>query len=117
MFIALFQQGIYMDIDAIVTRHANKRIRERVGISKSASKNLAKKVLKDGLDSSELEGKIKEYVDKVSSKSKNGNNIKFFNDKIYIFANEFLLTVIPLPKHLMKVSLKLRKRIKGESSK
>lgn len=105
-----------MDINAIVTKHANKRIRERVGISKKASKKLAKKVLKEGLDPSELDGKIKEYVDRVISKSKNGNNIKFYNEKIYIFANEFLLTVIPLPKHLMKVSLKLRKRIKSESS-
>jgi hypothetical protein len=104
--------------DAVVTNHANKRIRERVGVNKKSTDTLATKALKKGLAHTELKGGLRKYVDGIFFKSKTANNIKVLHDKVYIFREHVLITVITLPHNLARVSNQLmKKRNKSEESK
>ncbi|MDB4330218.1 hypothetical protein N9948_00625 [bacterium] len=96
--------------DAVVTDHANKRIRERVGVSKKTTKTLANKALVEGLDHSELKGSLKRFVNGLYMRSKSANNIKVLHDKAYIFKDTVLITVLSLPHNLARVSSQLLKK-------
>lgn len=99
---------------AVVTNHAVKRIRERVGVNKRATENLARKALKDGLSHKDLSGNLRRYVDSVFFRSRTANNLKVLHDKVYIFKNNVLITVISLPQNLAKVALKIKNRRKED---
>ena len=99
-----------MTEEAIVTRHADKRIRERVGVGKKNTKALADKALKIGLKHGELTGPLRRFVDSVFFKSRTASNFRVLHDKVYIFKGTILITVINLPTKLVKISTKLFKK-------
>jgi len=97
------------DEESRVTQHAGKRIRERVGVNKKSIQTVADRALTRGLDHNELTGKLKRYIDKLWFRSKTANNMKVYAEKVYIFRDTTLITVVPLPTGLKKIANKLYK--------
>ena len=81
-----------------VTRHANKRTRKRVGIPQKAVYRNARSALERGLGYAEAKGGLKRYIGWLYS-SYNGaaNNIRIYNNYVYIFRDDVLITVLNLP--------------------
>ena len=90
-----------------VTDHAQKRIKERLGINKKSIQKVSDKALSLGLKHSETTGRLKKYADSLYLKKKRGFNIRIYSEKVYLFANETLVTVLPLPTDLKKIANKL----------
>ena len=80
-----------------VTYHAEKRIRQRIGVPKSAVKKLAVKARNQGVERVETHGSLRRYLDALYHYNPNTTSVYVMSEKIYIFANEALITVLNLP--------------------
>ena len=85
-----------------VTRHAEKRIRERSGIPKRAIKRSAQLAFDTGYRHSETKGRLREFLDAVYLREGTANNMRVFGDKVYVFCNHTLVTVLQIPASIMK---------------
>ena len=90
-----------------VTLHAGKRIRERMGVKKKSIQTISDRAYLKGLNHNETAGHLKRYIDKLYFRSKTANNIKVFAEKIYLFNEKTLITVVPLPTSLKRIANKL----------
>lgn len=97
--------------NAIVTNHAKQRTKDRLGISKKLADKNANKALRDGLTHADTKGNLKSYLDKIYLKHRTANNLRIYNQKVYIFDESVLITVINLPYTLVKTADKLQKGI------
>lgn len=93
-----------------VTRHALERAKERSGLSKSAARNLATRALECGLTRSDVVGPLGYYLDGRLRSHGHGNNMRVYGENVFIFHNEVLITVFPLPASLKRAASKLMKR-------
>jgi len=93
-----------------VTHHAEKRVRERVGVNKKTVQKVSNRALKEGLAHCELTGKLKKFISELYLRNSTANNIKIYGEKVYIFRRNILITVVPLPHHLKKLANKLAKK-------
>lgn len=90
-----------------VTKHASKRIRERLGLPKRAVEKNAVEAFHKGKPHSQCKGRLKKYIDYILLHQ--GHSIKgkprIWNNMIYLFTNsETLVTVFHLPPHLRRRS-------------
>ena len=90
---------------AIITKHAERRLKQRCGIGKKSSKRMVSKIFKNGIKHSQTTGALNKWVTSLFFKHKTANNIRIHGDKAYIFCGETLVTVIPIPNEL-KVTYK-----------
>lgn len=81
-----------------VTRHAADRTHERLGIPKKATDKIAAKAFECGIRREEISGSLRRYLDHLYSQHYTANNIRIFTYYIYIFCEETLVTVEPLPQ-------------------
>lgn len=88
-------------MQAQVTQHAQKRIRKRIHINKKSSERQCKLALERGYDENTITGRLKDYIYTLSLRS-NTNLIKIYNNQIFIFKNEKLITVWNIPNKLNK---------------
>lgn len=101
----------------IVTRHAEKRLKERIGLSKKALQRAAETAYDKGVKHHETTGNLNKWVTSLYFNNCAANNIRLYNDKAWIFAGQNLVTVIQVPASL-KNSLKEtldRKKNSGHS--
>ena len=94
--------------DLKVSKHAEKRMKERVGLNKKTIDNVAKRALEKGLAHKDLKGSLLKYINSLYLSHKKANNIKVFNNKVYLFRDTLLITVIPLPFKYTKLYLRIR---------
>lgn len=85
-----------------VTRHAQKRIRERNGANKKAVYRIAEKALKEGIPHSRTKGRLNKWITGIYFQNKKVNNIRIYGDKAYLFSDEFLITVLQIPAYITK---------------
>ena len=85
---------------AVVSNHAEKRIRERVGLKKKCVDKNAEKALEKGLKHSDVRGRLKKYMDKIYLSGRNVNNARIYHHFVYLFHDNLLITVVPLPREL-----------------
>lgn len=85
-----------------ITRHAEQRIRERMGLNKKSIERMAQKAYDNGIKHSETKGRLRKYITKVYFQNENANNIRLYGNMLYIFSNERLITVFYLPRDLTK---------------
>ena len=97
----------------ILTNHGEKRIKDRIGISKKSSYKNAEKALKYGFDQSKTKGKFNRYLTKLYFTNK-CNNILVYNRYVYVFKNNVLITVFNLPKDFIKQADKIQESIPKE---
>lgn len=93
----------------IITNHAKQRVKERIGLKKKQSNSIAEKALKYGICHKESKGRLKRYFNKLFASHRNVNNIRIYNEKVFIFNNNILITVMDLPNHLKKNALSISK--------
>jgi len=96
-----------------ITNHARDRLKERCGLPKKALERNAKNALYKGISHNECVGSLKKYLDYLYLSHKNGNNIKIYNNHVYIFFVDRLVTVLTLPNIYKGALNKLNKR-RGE---
>ena len=87
-----------------VTKHAEKRTRNRCGLPKKTVEKNAAIALEKGLTHSECTGSLRKYFDYLFLSRENGaGKIRIYTNYVYIFTNEnLLITVIPLPQKYQK---------------
>lgn len=85
-----------------VSRHANKRMKERCGANKKSIERIAEKAFNEGIRHNQTKGRLNKWVTSLFFKNMNANNIRLYGDKAYIFCDEILVTVIQIPASLMK---------------
>ena len=95
----------------IVTKHAKKRMKQRCGVNKKSVDRIAEIAYEKGLKHSELTGNLRKWVDGLYLKHRQGNQIRLYGDKTYIFHDGRLITVIQIPNNLVKEVGKHRKQV------
>lgn len=93
-----------------VSRHANQRIRERVGVGKSTVDKVAAKALERGVPHNKTKGRLNKWITEQYFYNERANNIRIYGEKAYIFRFEKLITVVPLPRDLAKDLKKMIKK-------
>jgi hypothetical protein len=89
-----------VDIDVAVTRHAEKRIHERLGLPKKAAQAEAERARVNGLHISATSGALRRYLDKLHHVYQKGADYRVMPSGIYVFISEVLVTVLPVPQNL-----------------
>lgn len=81
-----------------VSRHGEYRTRKRVGVPKSAVKRLAAKAMAEGITRHDTHGPLRRYLDALYYYNESANNIRIWGEKVWIFSDHTLITVLDLPQ-------------------
>lgn len=107
-----------MATSVLVTKHAKKRTKERMGLKKQHAQKVSEQALRFGLTHKETKGQLKKFIDGLYLSQENANNIVVYNDKVFLFVydkwtkiNKFI-TVINLPSQFHALSFRLCKQKK-----
>lgn len=84
----------------IITRHAEQRIRKRLGVKRKAVEKIAIDAYTNGKSHSECKGNLKRYLDGQFLKEYKATNMRVQNQMLYIFNDNTLITVLLLPDNL-----------------
>lgn len=82
----------------IVTKHAIKRVKERTGLKKKLAEKLLIKALDKGLKQEEVKGRLRKYVDWLYFQHENADNIRIYNDFVFICNKYAFITIFPIPR-------------------
>lgn len=99
-----------------VTHHAAQRTKERVGIPKHASEKNAERALQMGIRHSDTSGSLNRYITSLYWKNKAANNIRIYCDRVYIFRDNTLITILTLPQKYRKTVEQIRKKAQQSQS-
>ena len=98
----------------IITRHAQKRLHERLGLQKKSMQRIVNKAYYTGKRLEDFNGGVYQYLYNIehSNKQLHGDNstIRVYGDFIYLFAGKYLITVFQLRQP--KLSTKTQKKEK-----
>lgn len=100
--------------DVNITKHSVKRTKDRVGLSKKLTEKNAQKALEYGITHAEAKAGLKRFMDKLYLTNNNGNNMRIYHRYVYVFRNNTLITILPLPTKFYDLADKLQKQ-KDES--
>lgn len=81
-----------------VSRHADNRARKRAGVPRSAVKRMAARAMTEGVTRLETAGSLRRYLDYLYHYDESANNIRVWSEKVWIFADQTLITVLDLPQ-------------------
>lgn len=96
--------------DFKVTKHAEHRVRNRVGVNKQSVDKLAEKALIYGLTHKETTGRLHKYLTTLFLSKHKANNMRVYNRQVFLFHGNVLLTVFPLPQNMTAMADKQQKR-------
>lgn len=96
--------------DPVVSKHGERRMRNRMGVPKKSTKRMAKKALEFGLTHSESSGRLHRYLDKLVLSHDAGATIRIYHQYVYLFGGERLITAFILPNNLQKTAAAQVKR-------
>lgn len=82
----------------VVTKHATKRVRQRNGLSKKSVVSDAQRALEKGIQHKDTSGSLNRYITQLYFKDNTADNIRIYNNSVYIFKGKKLITVFPLPQ-------------------
>lgn len=92
-----------------VTDHAAKRAKQRLGLPKRVVCKNAERALHKGIKHENTRGALRRYLDGLYLKRETANNIRIYCNSVYIFHNEMLITIFPLPQEFRKTAEKLKR--------
>lgn len=99
-----------MNSNIIITKHGQKRAKERLGLNKSAISRNARRALENGLAREDLDGKLKRYVDATWEQYRSANNLRLYHRVLYVFDNNILITMFFVPRKFFGHSDSIEKR-------
>lgn len=103
--------------DIVVSKHAEKRIRQRLGVNKKSTEKAAERALQFGVTHAEAKGKLCKHLDGIFLLSYNPSNMRVYNHSVYLFNGTKLITVLPLPRKFWPYADKLqRQKNEGKDS-
>lgn len=85
-----------------ISNHAKQRMKERCGFNQKSQERMAKKAFVHGITHKQTKGRLSKWVTSLFFKNVKANNIRIYGENAYIFAEETLITVIPIPGNLKK---------------
>ena len=85
-----------------ISKHANKRLKQRVSSKKNCREQMAAKAFVCGYRHGETKGPLNNWMSDVFLKDHSGNEMRVFNEKLYLFQDGTLITVLNLPPYLKK---------------
>ncbi len=84
-----------------ITKHAKKQLKRRLGLNKKCIVKIAEKAYNEGMHRHKMKGNLKRYVNqKAYIHDEACSNIICFNGILYVFNNDLLVTVYPVPGNL-----------------
>lgn len=98
--------------NVVVTKHAEKRIRQRLGVNKKSTEKAAEKALQFGVTHAEAKGKLSRHLDGIFLLNHKPTNMRVYNHSVYLFRDTKLITVLPLPNRLWTYADKLQRQKK-----
>lgn len=101
--------------DVDVTKHATRRIRQRLGINKKSVDKNAERALQFGLTHADVKGKLCRYLDGIYLQNRRPTNMRVYNHSVYLFRDATLITVIPLPHRLWSIADKQQEQKESRS--
>jgi hypothetical protein len=93
-----------------ITNHAESRGKDRMGLNKKAIKRIAEKSLTKGLKHSDFKGSFKRYLDGIYLRHGTANNMRIFNNEVFIFKEDILITILDIPYKYHKVIEQVKER-------
>lgn len=84
----------------VVSKHAEQRMKERLGLNKRSIARIAEKAYMNGIRRKDTKGMLSKWIDGVYLKNKNANNIRLYGDMLYIFCDNILVTVFQIPTNM-----------------
>ena len=100
--------------NVVMTNHSIQRTKERVGLSKKIADKNAQKALECGITHSECKAGLRRYLDKLYLSNGNANNVRIYHRFVYMFRDNKLLTILPLPRKFDYLADKLQQQKAGE---
>lgn len=94
----------------ILTKHAQKRVVQRCGVSKKTAKSVADRALDKGLRHMECNGELTKYLNGIYLSYQAANNLRLYDNRVWIFKNQTLITVYNLPTKYKRATQKLLRR-------
>ncbi len=94
-----------------LSKHAEHRIRKRIGIKKKIVEKIKDKAFNKGITHSQVKGRLRKYFDYLYLSHKTATNIRIYINYVRIFSNNTLITVFPLSSYYIK---KLKRKINNE---
>lgn len=91
-----------IDVKIKVSKHAEKRMRERCGLNKKAVERMAEKAYYNGIKHSETRGKLNKWISHKYLAKEKANNIRICGDKAFVFCDDVLVTVLQIPRIIVK---------------
>lgn len=88
------------DPDVVITDHAHKRLKERLGLPKSARQRMVQKAFDEGWTHADARGRLKRFLDGKWLEHRDCANVRIFAEHLYFFAENRLVTVYEVPKNL-----------------
>lgn len=92
----------------IVSIHAEKRAKERLGLPKKAVERNVKKALRYGILYTEFRGQFRRYLNNIAHKQTCDTEIRVMARYVYLFRDGILVTVIPVPCEFRKIADKIK---------
>ena len=86
--------------ELIITPHACKRMKERLGLGKKAAKRNAQIAYDKGMCHAETRTRLKRYLDKEYLEYGNANNMRVYGEHLYLFRGKTLITIYQIPRKL-----------------
>lgn len=86
-----------------VSKHAEKRMRQRLGVNKSSVARIASKALELGITHSDTSGKLHRFLDRKALADNRKFKWRIYAEHLWCFSsNDILVTVLPLDNNLKK---------------
>ena len=90
----------------IITKHAEKRAKERLGLNKKAVQRQGELALDKGISHGQTKSRLKRWIDKEATKIGSfASDYIIYNSHLFIFRNcdenKALITMIPVPSNRM----------------
>ena len=89
-----------------ITKHAEKRIRQRVGIPKKSVHNWVESALTEGVRSDSISGSFKRYLNSFQFNAGAASHGIGFNGFILLMKGHTVITVVHTPPKFRKIFLK-----------
>jgi hypothetical protein len=94
--------GSKITLELIITTHAYKRAKERMGLSKQAFDTMALKAFVTGKEAADCKGLLRKWLtDKMNTHG--SSNIRIYGNYAYVFAEYVLVTVLHIPNDLKQM--------------
>jgi hypothetical protein len=102
-----------------MTKHAMKRMKQRVGLKGEQAVNETKKALTFGMGIGDFrDKKQRKYLKKLQSKNTEDKIIKVYNNYVYLFSKDRIcITVMELPEYFVKKNVYVGKMLLRHPSK